>query len=440
MTKEEKYSIARWAIDQALKNGADQARVSISNSNSSQVEVRDGKIDKLEEANRSSMNIDLYVDKKYSSIRTNRLNNKEELSRFISEAITGTRYLSEDEYRTLPDPSLYFKGETTDLKTVDSGFASTDPQQKIELALAIEKEVAGKDERIISVSSSYRDSLSERVLVASNGFEGDMENSSCSLDASVSVKDGEAGRPRGSWYESSIFHSELVKEGIGKMALKRALDKLGQKKIRSANMPMVVENRLSGQLLQALMSALNGSSIQQKNSFLIDMIGEQIGSELMNVTDDPFIVSGRESRFFDNEGLATQKREIVRGGILENYYIDSYYGKKLGMEPTSGQSTNLVFKPGTKDLEGLLAGIDRGILVTGFNGGNSNGSTGDFSYGIEGFLVEKGKLVHAVAEMNITGNFKQIWNDLVAVGNDVYMNSSWRLPSLVFDRISFSGI
>ena len=170
------------------------------------------------------------------------------------------------------------------------------------------------------------------------------------------------------------------------------------------------------------------------------MKGERIGSELMTIIDDPFIVSGRGSRLYDGEGLATVKRKIVEGGILKNYFIDTYYGKKLEMEPTSGETTNLVLKPGELDLEGLIAGIDRGILVTGFNGGNSNGSTGDFSYGIEGFLVENGKLTQPVSEMNITGNFKQVWKDLVAVGSDVYTGSSWRLPSLVFDNISFSGI
>ena len=138
--------------------------------------------------------------------------------------------------------------------------------------------------------------------------------------------------------------------------------------------------------------------------------------------------------------MATKKRTIIEGGVLKTYYIDTYYGNKLEMEPTSGGTTNLVFKPGEKDLDGLLADIDRGILVTGFNGGNSNGSTGDFSFGIEGFLVEKGKLVQPVAEMNITGNFKQLWKDLVAVGSDVDTSRSWQLPSLVFDNVDFSGI
>ncbi len=439
MTKEEKYNIAKWAMEHAIQNGAQQARVSIYNNNSSQIEVRDEKIDKLQESNRNGMRINLYVDKKYSSISTNRITNKEELGKFIEDAIAGARYLAEDEFRSLPDPELYYKGDGPDLKTVDPGFNSVDPQKKIESAFALEKEVLGKDERILSISTSYSDGMSGSVMVDSNGFEGDTENSYYSLYASVSVSDGTA-RPQGGWYESAIFSDQLVRKDIGKKALEKALERLGQEKIESGKMPMIVENKLAGRALQPLISALNGSAIQQKQSFLIGMKGEKIGSDLLDVVDDPFIVSGRGSKLFDNEGIATKKRAVIEKGVLQTYYIDTYYGKKLGMDPTSGSTTNLVFKPGTKDLEGLLADIDRGIFVTGFNGGNNNQVTGDFSYGIEGFLVEKGKIVKPVAEMNITGNFKELWKNLVAVGSDVDLNRSWRLPSLVFDNVDFSGI
>lgn len=439
MTKEEKYKLARWAMEFALKNGAEAARVYISNNNSSTIEVRESKIDKLQEANQNSMNIDLFVDKKYSSISTNRLNDKEELERFIKDAIKGTQYLSEDEFRALPNKELYYKGGGKDLNTVDPEFWDLDPQKKINRAFQIEKEVLGKDERIISATASYSDSYSGRVMVDSNGFEGDKENTYYSVFASVSVKDEEA-RPQAYWWESSLYYSKLMSEGVGAKALKRTLDRLGQNKIQSATMPMIIENRSVRRFLRPMISALNGSSIQQKRSFLIDMKGEKIGSELMNITDDPFIVSGQGSSLFDNEGIATRKREIIEKGILKDYYIDTYYGKKLDMEPTSGQTTNLVFKPGNKDLAGLLKDIDRGILVTGFNGGNSNGSTGDFSYGIVGFLVEKGEIIQPVNEMNITGNYKQIWKDLIAVGNDVYTGSSWIMPSLVIDKINFSGV
>lgn len=439
MTKEEKYTIAKWAMEHAVQNGAQQARVIIYNDNSSQVEVRDEKIDKLQESNRNGMQISLYVDNRFSSISTSRITNREELSKFIEEAIAGTRFLAEDEFRKLPDPSRYYKGGGPDLKTVDPLFSKIDPQQKVQDAFNLEKEARGKDERIISVTSSYRDGLSGMVMVSSNGFEGDSENSYYSLSTSVSVTDGVA-RPQGSWNESSIFSNELVRRDIGTKAMKRALDRLGQAKIASGKMPMIVENRMAGMTLQPLISALSGSAIQQRQSFLIGMLGEKIGSGLMTIVDDPFIVSGRGSRLFDGEGMATELRSVVDAGILKTYYIDTYYAGKLDMEATSGSTTNLVFEPGEKDLEGMLADIDRGILVTGFNGGNSNGATGDFSYGIEGFLVEKGTLVKPVAEMNITGNFKSLWQNLVAVGSDVDPSRSWRMPSLVFDRVDFSGI
>ncbi len=438
MTKEEKYNLAKWAMNHALENGAQQVSVSISNSKSSSVEVRDEKIDKLEQAVESGLSIRLYVDNKYSSHSTNRLK-KEDLARFIEEAIAGTKYLSEDEFRTLPDPGLYYKGNGSNLETLDSGFDKIDPQQKIDLAFETEKEVLGKDERIISVSTSYYDGLNERVMVTSNGFEGDTSNSYYGINASVSVKSDDA-RPESYWGESEIFFNKLEKEGIGLKALERALNKIGQKKIASGKMPMIVENRQVGRLFGPLISALNGSAIQQKNSFLIDKLGQKVASEKLTITDDPFIPSGRGSRLFDSEGLATKKRPVFENGVLKTYYIDTYYGKKLQMEPTSGSTTNVVFKTGSKDLQALIESVDRGILVTGFNGGNSNGTSGDYSYGIEGFLIEKGRLTQPVSEMNITGNMKDLWSNIGEIGNDVNKNSSWLTPSILFEGVDFSGI
>ncbi len=305
--------------------------------------------------------------------------------------------------------------------------------------MRLKKKYSGQDERIISVSASYYDGLDERVMVTSNGFEGDSANSYFGLYSSVSVKSGDA-RPESTWSESAISYDDLKKEDVGKIALKRALDKIGQQKIQSGKMTMIVENKQVGRLLGPLISALNGSAIQQKNSFLIDKLGEKVASEKLTITDDPFIVGGRASRMFDSEGLATKVRPVFEKGVLKTYYIDTYYGKKLGMTPTSGSSTNLVFETGDKDLQGLIASVKKGILVTGFNGGNCNGTTGDFSYGIEGFLVENGEIVKPVSEMNITGNMKHLWSNIGEIGNDVNKNSSLRAPSVLFEGVDFSGI
>lgn len=439
MTKEEKYSLAEWAVNYAQTNGAQGAKVNIYERQESKVEVRDKKIDKLQQSTQSGLSIYLYVDKKYSSHSTNRLNNKDELKRFIEDAIEGTKFLSEDEFRTLPEPHLYFKGEKMDLGTFDKDFLSIDPQKKVKLAFDIEKEVLGKDTRIISVTTSYYDNMSSSVKVTSNGFKGDTAHTYYSLSASVSVKGGDA-RPSSSWSESAIVFDKLKKEGIGTKALDRALKKIGQSKIESGKMTMIIENRLAAGSLGPLISAIRGSSIQQKNSFLIDKLGEKVGSDKLTLIDDPFIISGRGSRQFDGEGLALKKRTIFEKGILRTYLIDTYYGKKLNMDPNSGSTTNLVLEKGSRSLEEMIASLDKGILITGFNGGNSNASTGDFSYGIDGFLIENGKIIKPVSEMNITGTAKQLWMNLEEVGNDVYKNSSWRLPSLKFKDIDFSGI
>ena len=425
-------------MNYALEKGAQQASVNISNSQSSSVEVREEKIDKLEQAIQSGLTIRLFVDKKYSAHSTNRLK-KEELARFIEQAIEGTRFLSEDEFRTLPEPELYYKGDKENLLTIDSDFSKVDPQKKIELAFAVEKEVLGKDERIISVSTGYYDGLEERVMVTSNGFEGDSANSQFGLYGSVSVKSDQA-RPESSWNESSIFFEKLKKDNIGTTALQRAVNKIGQQKIGSEKMTMIVENKQVGRIFGPLVSALNGSAIQQKNSFLIDKLNEKVASDKLTITDDPFIVSGRGSRLFDGEGLATKKRSVFEKGVLKTYYIDTYYGKKLQMAPTSGSTTNLVFETGDKDLQGLIGTVKKGILVNGFNGGNSNGSTGDFSFGIEGFLIENGAITRPVSEMNITGNMKELWSNVGEIGNDINDSSSWLTPSIVFEGVDFSGI
>jgi PmbA protein len=437
MNTQEKYNLAEQVIAHALKSGAQQASVSIYESRSSEIEIRDQQIDKLSESNRNNMTINLYVDKKYSSHSTNRMK-KDELMKFVDEGIAATRYLAEDEYRILPDPELYYKGGGSDLNVLDSSIESIETPVKIDLAKAVLNEAFKKDERIISVTSSYSDSMSNSVLVTSNGFKGDSARSNVDLYAEISVKT-DKGRPSDYWYESSLFFDKLKKTDIGKKALERTLRKIGPAKISSGKYSMIMENRVAANLLSPVFSSLQGYSLYQKQSFLAGKKDQPVASKVMTIFDDPTIPSGPGSRHFDGEGLALVRRPVVEEGVLRGYYIDTYYGRKLGMDPTSGSSTNVVFKLGDRDMEAMVKSLKKGILVTGFNGGNCNGSTGDFSYGIEGYLVENGLIIHPVNEMNITGNMTQIWNNLVEAGNDIIEGSSYRVPSLMIDNVDFSG-
>lgn len=438
MTKEEKHSLANWAVQCALEKGAQQVSVTISENSSSGVEIRDQKIDKLEQSIQCGLSIRLFVDKKYSSHSTNRLK-KDELARFIEQAIEGTRFLTEDAYRSLPDAQYIFKGEGPELMCFDPEFSKITPQEKIDLAKSIEKKILDTDERILSITSSYYDGISNKIMVNSNGFTGNTQHTYFGLNVSVSVKDDDA-RPESYWSEGAIFYSKLKKTGISEKALTTALQKIGQKKVNSATLPMIVENRQVGKLLGPVLSALSGAAIQQKNSFLMDKLNEKVVSSKLTLVDDPHMISGRASRLFDAEGMATKKRSVFTNGVLNTYFMDTYYANKLGVEPTTASTSNLVFKVGNKSLEALIQSLDKGILVTGFNGGNCNGTTGDFSYGIEGFLIEKGVKVQSISEMNITGNMLSLWTNLLELGNDVNENSSLLAPSILFDHMAFSGV
>jgi PmbA protein len=169
-------------------------------------------------------------------------------------------------------------------------------------------------------------------------------------------------------------------------------------------------------------------------------MGKAVGSPLLDVLDDPLIPKAFGSRLFDPEGLAAKRRPVFEKGVLRSYYIDSYYGKKLKMAPTSGGVSNLAWTLGPKPQGAILEDVGEGILVTGFLGGNSNGTTGDYSFGVQGFRIRGGERQEPVSEMNIAGNMLDLMAKLTAVGNDPWPYSSMRTPTLVFESVQVAGV
>lgn len=438
ITKNDK-NLAQWALDFALKNGCQASRINLYSSSNTSFDLRNGKMDKLQQASESGMTIHLYVDGRYGTYSTNRLV-KKELEDFIKNGIEATRFLATDEFQVLPESSRYYKGGKPDLQLLDPKFEKIHPDDKIALAKAVADEIMGKDKRIVSVNSLYYDGENFNYRLNSNGFEGESQTSYYGLGSNVSIKgDGDA-RPSDGWYESAVYFDDLIKKDIGRTALERVLRKIGQKKVKSGKYTMVVDKIVAGRLLGPLMDALYGSALQQKNSFLLNKLGEKIGSSKLTLLDEPHLPKARGARYFDYEGVATEPRTIFENGVLKTYFIDTYNAKKMNVAPTISSPSILILKKGNKDLSGLISEVENGILVTGFNGGNSNSSTGDFSYGIEGFLIEKGKMTTPISEMNVTGNMTQLWASLIEIGNDPRLTSSWRIPSLVFENVDFSGL
>lgn len=440
MTERERVDLAHWVIQKAQKQGAADVKVRISKSRDVEVELRKGQLEKLQESSQSSLSLNLYVDHRYSIHSTNDLR-KATLEKFIEKTVSMTRYLTPDPYRTLPDPALYRNRPDFDLQIFDPVQAGLESKARIQIARELEAVARNFDKRVLMATAEYSDGFGESTRVFSNGFEGHRVSTYFSAGVQVTVQDKNEKRPEDWFYATTRHFADLWSpEKIGQLAAQRALDKLGMKKVSSRKCTMLVENRAAGRLISALLGPLSGRALQQKQSFLEGMLEQPVAGDKLTMIDDPFVVKGLSSRLFDGEGISAKKFPIIEQGILKTYFIDTYYGKKLEMKPTFSSHSNIIFEPGEQNLEEMIAATGQGFLVKSFLGGNSNSTTGDFSFGFQGVLIENGKRIHPVNEMNISGNLKQIFMALSAVGNDPNPFSSMRCPSLRFEEVSFSGI
>lgn len=439
MITEQHKDIARWAMDFALRNGCQHARISIITATNNSFEYRNTQLDRLHQSSENKLYVELFTDGRYGSFSTNRIE-KNGLETFIKEGIVSTRYLSEDPFRQLPDVARYYKPDGKDLDLFDHSFNTLTTDSKLDLVKNAVAEVYGTDDRIISVSSSYDDGIGAEYMIASNGFEAESNDSAYSITVEVSLKtDGDA-RAESYWDDSAIYWDDLKKTGIGNKALERALRKIGQKKVKSGKYDMLLDTTTASRLFSPIIGAMYGAALQQKNSFLLNKLGQQIVSDRLTVMDTPHLSRSFGARWFDGEGVATREHTIIDKGILNTYFIDTYNGLKMNVNPTIASPSIIQVGLGKRGFGEIMKDVQNGIWITGFNGGNSNPTTGDFSFGVEGFLIENGNTTIPISEMNITGNMLELWNNLAEIGNDPRESSSWRLPSLLFGSVNFSGL
>jgi len=423
------------------KAGADDARISTTRSREVSVEWRDGKLDRIQENTRQSLTVTLYVAGRYSVNSTSDLR-EEAVRRYVENAVAATKYLAKDPHRRLPDPERYKGMVTDDLHIYDSGIRTVTPESRLETAEALEqasREGVGA-ERIISVTSSVSDYEYESVCVATNGLEASEIGTSTWRGTSVSIRDEGDRKPQGGSYGGGTYLADLPAPAVlGPDALRRAVDQLGSKQVATGKYVVVVENRAAPTLSRHLISPLYGSALQQKASFMENRLGTAVASARLAIVSDPHLKGGLSSTAWDSEGMATVRRPVFDKGVLKTYFLDTYYASKLDMTPTSGSATNLIWTGGDSDGAALIKTMKKGIYITGFLGGNSNSTTGDFSLGIRGFYVENGAIVHPVSEMNMAGNHLELWKNLVEVGNDPWPYASNRTPSLKFENVQCSG-
>lgn len=439
--EQDMLAVAQQCISIAKKAGAKDAAARAYRVRDVSLDWRDGKIEKISESTTRGVNLQLYVDGRYSTVSTSDLR-PDALETFIGDTIALAKTIAPDPARGLADPALYKGQAAIDLQTEDPKYAAVTADDGRKVAKLVHDAARGVkgNEVFTSITSSFSSNLFENWLVTSNGFSGASRGTSFFVSAQVSAKDSDGRRPEEYDYAGSRFWKEVGDPAaVGVSAARRTLGRLGSKKGETAAMTVLIDNRAAGRLVGFLGGALSGQALQQKRSFFDGKIGQQVVSPLITITDDPLLPKAFGSRKFDNEGIAAKPRLVFENGVLKSYYIDTYYGRKLKMDPTSGGMSNLSWKLGSKSQPELIADAKDALLITGFIGGNSNGGTGDFSIGVIGFRVRNGAIAEPVSEMNLSGNHLEFWKKLVAVGNDPFPYSSARTPTLVFDGVSVAG-
>lgn len=433
--------LATWAIQTAKAAGANDCRANVYRDRSVEIGYRERKPENIKEASTQGLSVDIFVNGRYSSQSTSDLR-REALKAFITQAVASTKLLAEDPFRSLPDPKYYEGRAKLDLGVVDPAYAGFAPEDRHRIVQAIEAScLAQGGSKIISVTAEISDSRGESVRVTSNGFQGYAESTSYSMGAQMTVQDEGDRRPNGYHYVAAVAQKSLPRpEEIGATAAKRTLELLGAKKIKTATLPIIVENQHVPRLLGGLIAGMSGRNIQQKQSFLADKKGRKIASERFTLIDDPLLVGGLDSQLYDGDGFAAKRRVMIDAGVLKDFYVSWYYSRKLGWEPTTGGTSNLIVPPGTRSVKEIMKDLGKGVYVTGFIGGNSNSTTGDTSVGIIGTLFENGEFTQPIAEMNIAGNHLELWPKVAEVANDPNPYAPWRTPSLVFTDIVVSGV
>ena len=436
--REQVLNQARLAVELGKNAGADDVVAGVSWSRGLKFEWREGRLEKVQESTSRRLGLAVYVDGRFSTCSTNDLE-PDRLAKFAKEVVDLTRCLEVDPHRKITPQELYEGRSTLELDQVDPTIAELTREQRIEWCREMDERCRA-DELVQTAENSVSDSHGIGARVTSNGFEGVEEQTGVWLFAEVTARDG-VKRPEGRYYAGGLHLEGLPSPGeIADEALRRARSRIGSQNVSSRRTTMVLDPEAGSGFLGRIFGALSAGSIQQKRSFLAESLGQQIASPLLSLTDDPLRVRGLSSQHYDSEGIAARERHLIDKGVLRTFFVDTYYGSKLGWEPTTGGSSNVIFEHGSNDLRKILKGVQDGIYVTSWLGGNANMSTGDFSFGLRGHLIEGGEVTAPVSEMNVTGNYGEILKQLVEVGNDPKPWSSFRAPTLVFENVQFSGV
>ena len=425
-------------LAEAKHQGATAAEAGVSATTGMAASVRLGEVETIEHNSDNGMGITVYFGQRKGSASTTDLS-AEAIKNAVNAACNIARFTTEDEFNGLASADEMLQ-QQPDLDLYHPWDISID--EAIETALTCETAARDSDSRIVnSEGASFNTAEGFHVYGNSLGFMGAYPSTRHSLSCSVVAQDGD-NMQRDYWYDTSRLPGRLDSaEHIGSKAAQRTLARLNARKIKTRNVPVIFRSDIAPSLLRSFTSSIRGSALYRKSTFMLDKLGQQIFPDFVTISEDPLLLQGLASSAYDGDGVATRARNIVEKGILNNYILDAYSARKLGLPNTgnAGGVRNLAIKSGNLNLEQLVSEMHTGLLVTEMMGQGVNPVTGDYSRGAAGFWVENGEIQYPVEELTIAGNLVDMFMGLVAVGNDNDNPGSITTGSWLINQMTVAG-
>lgn len=450
MSSADLKQIAVNVVQQAMQGGATAAEAVAADGSEFSTTVRLGETETLKEAGSKGIGVRVFIGKRAASTYSSDLT-PEGLRTMVEGALHLAKVTSEDPLSGIPAPEEQGKLEG-DLELYNEDVYSLATADRIDYARRAEKAAMSADPRIInSDGGNFDASIYYKVLANSNGFVGDSRRSYCSMSAVPIAQMAGSAMQRDYWYSVAMTLKKLdTPEHVGEVAAKRTLRRLGARKVKTAKVPIVFENTVSGSLVGHIFEAVNGDSVYRGASYLAGKLGEKVAGDNITIVDDGTLPGLFGTSAFDSEGVASRKTVVVEDGVLKAYLLNTYTAKKLGMKTTGNASRglagtpgigpgNFFLKPGMKSLQEIIAGIKEGLFVTEFLGQGVNMVTGDYSRGASGIWIENGELTYPVEEITVAGNLKDMFSNISEIANDLEFRGAIASPALRIDGMTVAG-
>jgi PmbA protein len=446
LADQEMRELSERVLSLAKKYGASDAELSLNRGAGLSVEVHKNQVDKLEYNRDQGLSLTVYIGQHQGSATTGDLS-PQAIEDTVKAACNIAKYTGEDKFTGLADAELMLKNNTKNANNIDLDLYhpwDLNAEQAIEIAKECESAALRFDKRIINSDGASISSYSGVGLIANtNGFTGTMPSSRHSLSCSViGQQPNEEDMQRDYWYSSSRLHDKLeTPEAVGEKSAARTLARLGGKQISTRKANILYSAEMARSIIGHFTGAIGGGSQYRKSTYLLDSVGEKVFPEFIHLHEQPHLKQAFGSSYFDKEGVATQNRDVVVDGIVQNYIMGSYSARQLGLTSTgnSGGTHNLTLESTGQNIKELFGMLGTGLYVTELIGNSVNSMTGDYSRGAAGFWVENGEIQFPVEEITVAGNLKDMLQNIVAVGTDVDLRGGTRTGSILIEGMTIAG-